>query len=157
MISRRDKRLVVIAHNIRSLHNIGSLFRTADAVGVEKIYLTGFSGSPDDPKAVKVSLGAEKTVPLEKCLRIGDLLKRLRKEGYSIIALEQDKKSIQYDLFRPRFPAALIVGNEVSGIPRSVLKQADTIIQIPQKGTKESLNVSVACGIAVYAILRSRL
>lgn len=149
------KKLIVIAHNIRSLYNIGSIFRTSDAVGVEKIFLTGFSGTPDNPKVAKVALGAEKTVPWEKHSRIGNLLKGLKKDGYQIVALEQDVKSVAYNSFRPRFPIAFIVGNEISGISRAVLKKADAIIEIPQKGTKESLNVSVAFGIAVYSLLRS--
>ena len=154
MTLRRCKELVVIAHNIRSLYNIGSIFRTSDAVGVKKIFLTGFSGTPDTSKVAKVALGAEKAVPWEKHSRIGDLLKRLRSDGYSIIALEQDKESILYSSLRPRFPVALIVGNEVSGIPRAVLGRVDAIIEIPNNGTKESLNVAVAYGIAVYSILR---
>ncbi|MEK7636688.1 MAG: TrmH family RNA methyltransferase [Patescibacteria group bacterium] len=152
MTLRRGKKLIVIAHNIRSLHNIGSLFRTADAVGVEKIFLTGFSGIPDHPKVAKVALGAEKTILWKKYSRIGNLLKQLKKDGYQIVALEQDPMSVAYDSFCPRFPIALIVGNEVSGISRAILKNADAIIEIPQKGRKESLNVSVAFGIAVYAL-----
>lgn len=143
---------IVIAHNIRSLHNIGSLFRTADAAGVSKIYCTGYSGTPDNPRAKKVSLGAEQFVPWEKVSRPGALIRKLKKSGYRIAVLEQDKKSIPYDSFKPRFPLVLILGNEVRGSSRSMIKNADTIIEIPMRGEKESLNVSVAFGIAAFHI-----
>lgn len=143
---------IVIAHNIRSLHNIGSLFRTADAAGVSKIYCTGYSGTPDDPKAKKVSLGAEHFVPWERVSRLGTLIRKLKKSGYRIVVLEQDKKSIPFDSFKPRFPLALILGNEVRGSSRSMIKNADTIIEIPMRGKKESLNVSVAFGITAFHI-----
>ena len=159
LLARRNKSsqelpFIVIAHNIRSLHNIGSLFRTADATGVSKIYCTGYSGTPDDPKAKKVSLGAEHFVPWEKVSRLGALIRKLKSIGYRIAVLEQDKKSILLDSFKPRFPLALILGNEVRGSSRSIIKNADTVIEISMRGKKESLNVSVAFGIAAFHIRR---
>ncbi len=150
------KDIVAVLHNIRSLHNIGSMFRTADAAGISKIYLTGFSGLPTDPKAAKVALGAERMVPWERYVRIGDLIRRLQKDGHQIVVLEQDSRSIPPYAFQPKFPIALIVGHEVRGVSATIRKRADAVIEIPQYGKKESLNVSVAFGIAVYALLRTK-
>lgn len=149
-----NRKLVVIAHNIRSLHNIGSFFRTADAVGVAKIYLTGYSGAPTDPKAAKVSLGAEKTIPWERTGNISRLLQKLKHDGFTVVALEQHARSTPLNTYRPHFPLALIVGNEVRGISQALLKKTDRILEIPMRGKKESLNVSVAFGIAVYQLMR---
>ena len=155
--------MIVILHNIRSTHNVGSMFRTADAVGIEKIYLCGITPDPTDllgrPRAdiIKASLGAEKVIPWEHLghsLRPQStisLIKKLKREGYTIVSLEQDKKSIPLSSFKKtKQKIALIVGNEVDGVPSSILSHSDTIIEIPMRGTKESLNVSVAFGIAGY-------
>ncbi len=162
MSSSRDKQkshgpalggAVCIAHNIRSLHNIGSIMRTADGAGFSKVYCTGYSGSPDDAKAAKVSLGAEKSVPWEKMKNTATLIRSLKRQGYFVVALEQDSRSIPLSKFRPKFPLALIVGNEVRGLSPSLRELADACIEIPMRGSKESLNVSVAFGVAAYAIL----
>lgn len=144
----------VIAHNIRSLHNVGAIFRTCDAFGVNKLYLTGYTGAPPREEIKKVSLGAEKTVVWEKIKNINYLLNKLKKEKINIVALEQNKKSIPIKKFKPRFPIALIIGNEVRGISERLLRKADKIVHITMLGKKESLNVSVACGIALYALSR---
>lgn len=155
-------KLFLILHNIRSVHNVGSLFRTADAAGVSKIFLTGYTPTPLDRfgrevKAfTKVSLGAEKTVLWEKVAQIKKLIPHLEKEGVSIVALEQDKKSVDYRKFKPHFPLALILGNEVKGISPDILSSCDSIIEIPMNGTKESLNVTVAGGIALFNLLASQ-
>lgn len=146
-------RVVAILHNIRSALNVGSMFRTADAAGVGKIYLTGYTPTPDHDKVRKTALGAEKTVPWEHYRQPGGLLKRLKAEGYRVIALEQTKRSENVFTFRSRFPVALMVGNEVRGLSPSLLKHADAAVDIPMRGTKESLNVAVAFGIAVYCII----
>lgn len=171
--------MIVILHNIRSLHNVGSIFRTADAAGVEKIYLAGITPTPVDrfgkirPQLTKVSLGAEKTVSWEKVeLRakprtvpqsgsgarvksITSLLVRLKQEGYQIIAIEQDKKSIPYHRYEKsrKEETVLLIGNEVSGIPKKILKRCDKILEIPMRGRKESLNVSVAFGIVLFHLV----
>lgn len=150
----------LILHNIRSAHNVGAIFRTADAVGVSKIYLTGYTPSPVDhfgrarKDIAKASLGAEKTVSWEQVSRIGVLLTALKKEGMLCIAVEQDKKSVDYKTVRPSSRTAFIFGNEVSGLPRTVLNMADVIAEIPMRGEKESLNVSVAAGVALFRILK---
>lgn len=142
----------VICDNIRSLENIGSIFRTADAIGVSKIFLCGISGIPPHRKIEKTALGAEKTIPFEYKKQIGRLVDGLKKEKVFVVALEQSKKSVAYMNFKPRFPLALIVGNEVKGISKKVLRKADTIVYLPMKGKKESLNVSVAFGVIGYHI-----
>ncbi|MDO8529878.1 MAG: RNA methyltransferase [bacterium] len=142
----------VVCDNIRSLENIGSIFRTADALGVDKIYLCGISGRPPHEKISKTALGAEKTIPFEHHKQLFRLLEKLKKEKVRIVALEQSKKSVDYRKFKPRFPLALIIGNEVKGISQSTQKKADSIIHLPMLGKKESLNVSVAFGVAGYKI-----
>lgn len=156
--------IIAILHNIRSLHNVGSIFRTADAAGVKKIYLCGITPAPVNifgkprQQLTKVSLGAEKYVDWEKVQSTAPLIARLKKEKYKIFAIEQNKKSIPYykinlstyDVDR----LALVVGNEVKGLPLSVLKRADKILEIPMRGRKESLNVSVAFGVVVFYLIR---
>lgn len=148
--------LVLILHNIRSIFNVGSIFRTADAFGVKKVYLTGYTPDP----AQKTALGAEKYVEYEKLSAFGGkniqkLIRQLKTDGFFIVSLEQAKKSISIQGFSKRKikKLALILGNEVRGIPKSVLKNSDAIIEIPMRGKKESLNVSVAAGVALYAII----
>ncbi len=154
--------MVVILHNIRSLHNVGSIFRTADAAGVEKIYLCGITPAPIDifgkprPQLTKVSLGAEKYVKWERVKSTTKLIDKLRHSqgGFKIFCVEQSKKSIPYYSLKPKTknlkPICLVLGNEIKGLPASILKRADKILEIPMKGTKESLNVAVAFGIVVF-------
>jgi len=146
----------IICDNIRSLENIGSIFRTSDALGVSKIFLCGISGRPPHPKISKTALGAENTIPFEYYKQTSRLVDRLREEKVQIIALEQDKGSAKYTELKPIFPAALMVGNEVKGISKNILKKCDKIIELPMVGKKESLNVSVAFGVAGYEIIKYR-
>jgi len=148
-------KLVLVLDNIRSAYNVGSIFRTADGAGVDKIFLCGYTPSPkDEPKIAKTSLGAEKYVSWESCKQTWRLLEKLKVQGLKIIALEQTKNSIDYRKFKPKFPLALVLGNEVDGLSEQILKYADKIIEIPMRGKKESLNVSVAAGIALYEITK---
>ncbi len=154
--------LVAVLYNIRSLHNVGSIFRTADGAGVRKIYLCGITPVPVDsfgrqrPQLTKVSLGAEKSVEWEKVSSATRLIKKLKKDGYKIFAVEQSKKSVLfYKTSWSRAPSSklcLVVGNEVKGLSAPILKLADEILEIPMRGRKESLNVSVAFGIVVYQL-----
>ena len=146
----RNRKFYVICDNIRSLENIGSIFRTADALAVDKIFLTGICGQPPHPKISKTALGSEKNIPWEHYWQIWRLIDKLKKEKISIIALEQTKKSLPYTQFKPKFPLALVIGNEIKGVSLSVLKRADQVIHLPMLGQKESLNVAVAFGIAGY-------
>ncbi len=156
--------MVAILHNIRSLHNVGSIFRTADAAGVWKLYLCGITPEPADrfgkirPQIAKVALGAEKTVKWEKYNATSKLIDRLKKEGYKILAVEQSKKSIPYykvTLRQAQGKIALLFGNELKGLSSAILKIADKILEIPMRGRKESLNVAVAFGIIVFHLLFS--
>lgn len=153
--------IVLILDNIRSAHNVGALFRTADGAGVEKLYLVGVTPRPaknelylsDAEKTLKkTALGAEQTVPWKYVKTLTPLLQRLKKAGYTLVMLEQDEKSIDYRSWQsPRNKrVALVVGNEVTGITEKTLERADAIIELPMRGKKNSLNVAVATGIALY-------
>ncbi len=152
--------LVVVLHDIRSVHNVGSIFRTADAAGVTKIILSGYTPQPIDrfrrprPDFIKVSLGAEHSVPWEYAESLDTTLAHLKDEHYTVLALEQDARSVPLFSWAstPGQPVALLVGNEVDGIAPETLAQADSILEIPMRGIKESLNVSVAAGIALFAL-----
>lgn len=148
-------KFVLVLPNIRSGHNVGAMFRAADGAGVDKIYLTGYTPCPPHTQIDKVSLGAEKWMPWEYCKQTGRLLKQLKKEGYNIVALEQTKKSKNIFEWKPAFPMALVVGNEITGVPKNLLKYCDEAVEIPMQGKKNSLNVSVAAGIAMYQIQKS--
>lgn len=149
--------MVAILHNIRSLHNVGSIFRTADGAGFLKIYLSGITPKPVDEfsrarqQFTKVSLGAEKYILWEKVKSTTTLIDNLKHDGYKIFALEQSKIATPY-YKQKNFPekSCLVVGNEVKGLPLSVLQKSDKILEIPMLGVKESLNVSVAFGIVAY-------
>lgn len=155
--------LVLIIHNVRSAHNVGALFRTADGAGVKQVFLTGYTQAPSEESAqylitkadkelAKTALGAEKSVPWEKSASLKWPLVMLRKAGFAIVALEQCERSIDYRKYASKSSVALIVGNEVRGIDAKILKQCDAVIEIPMRGGKNSLNVSVAAGIALYQI-----
>ncbi len=152
----------VILHNIRSIHNVGSVFRTADAAGVLKIFLTGYTPTPHDrfgrirKDLAKVALGAENSVEWEYVKNPTTLLKRLKKEKIQIIAVEQSSHAINYKKVKIDNGAgatAFLYGNEVSGVVPALLSLCDTIAEIPMLGKKESLNVSVAVGVTLFGIL----
>lgn len=149
---KKNRDFYVICDNIRSLENVGSIFRTADALGVTKIYLCGISGRPPEAKISKTALGAEKTVPWEYVRQTSRLIDRLKRDRVKMVALEQDKEAIDFRKFKPKFPLALIVGHEVKGVSKKILAKSDHIIFLPMKGEKESLNVAVAFGVAGYKI-----
>lgn len=146
--------MIVIAHNIRSLHNVGSIFRSCDVFAIEKLYLTGFSGTPPRKEIAKVSLGSEHRVPWEYTEDVRNVLTELTKKGYAIVALENRKGSVSIDTFHTDRPIALILGNEVDGIEQEILDVCDAYIEIDMPGKKQSLNVSVATGIALFALTR---
>ena len=143
---------VLILPNIRSGHNVGAIFRTADGAGVDKLYITGYTPCPPHTQIDKVSLGAEKWMPWEYSKQAGSLLKKLKKMGYNIVALEQTKTSQNIFDWQPKFPIALVLGNEKTGVSKSLLKYCDESVEIPMAGKKNSLNVSVAAGIAMYRV-----
>jgi tRNA G18 (ribose-2'-O)-methylase SpoU len=150
------KSFYVICDNIRSLENIGSIFRTSDALNIDKIFLCGISGKPPSKKISKSALGAEDFIPFEYFFNTWRLIEKLKKEKVYIIALEKTKKSRDYTEINPKFPAAIILGNEVRGVSKPAIKRSDKVIHIPMAGKKESLNVAVAFGVAGYEINKYR-
>lgn len=153
-----NKVLCLILHNLRSAQNVGALFRVADAVGVKKIYLTGYTPAPIDRfgrvsrAVVKTALGAEKYVEWEACKKLKNLLDKLIASSFQLLALEQSKRSVDYRKVKIKGPTAIIVGNEVRGLNPAILKKCDLIAEIPMRGRKESLNVAVASGIFLFQI-----
>lgn len=154
-----EREVHVLVHDIRSVLNVGSIFRTGDAVGVSKIWLSGFSPTPFDrfgrsrSDFAKTALGAEKIVKWESVDLPVKLLKKLKKDGFEIVGIEQDKKSIDYKKVKVGKKVCFVLGNEVSGTEKKILNLCDVVAEIPMKGEKESLNVSVAFGVAVFRIL----
>ncbi len=150
--------IVVVLDNIRSMHNVGSVFRTADAFLLQSIYLCGFTPQPPHRDIHKTALGATETVEWKYFADATDALKQLRDEGYKIFAIEQAKGSISLQQFKfeQDDKLAVIFGNEVSGVGDEVLKFCDGCIEIPQLGMKHSLNISVAAGIVLWELVRTR-
>jgi tRNA G18 (ribose-2'-O)-methylase SpoU len=144
----------VLLDNIRSLGNVGSIFRTSDAVLARKLYLTGLTGRPPRPEITKTALGAEETVPWEHVSDPRKAVSLLKEMGVAVVALEQTDASVPFDAFVYPFPACLVVGHEVTGVSTDILSLADGAVELPMNGSKESLNVSVAFGIAVYEMAR---
>ena len=144
--------LILIAHNIRSLHNVGSIFRTCDGAGVKKLYLTGYSGFPPRKEIRKTALGADETVPWEQSWEIEPVLEKLSQEGYDILAIEQNNQSMAYTKYPLSKKLALIVGNEVDGLEPEVLERSDVCLHVPMYGEKNSLNVAVCTGIILYGV-----
>ncbi len=151
-----NQKKYVILHNVRSAHNVGSIFRTADGAGVLKVYLTGYTPAPIDrfgreqKEIFKTSLGATHTVPYEFVLDIHALIARLKEEKIAVVAVEQTKNAIDYKTFIPQGDTAFIFGNEITGVEADVLEKVNTHIVIPMQGAKESLNVSVCAGIILF-------
>jgi len=158
------RKIIVIAHNIRSTHNVGAIFRTSEGFGVSKIIFSGytplpsFQGDTRLPHIVekltnqihKTALGAETIVPFE--YQEAPNLRQLKQTGYTIVGLEQAERSYKLPNYPPPQKIVLLLGEEVHGIPQDLLEQCDDIIEIPMVGQKESFNVSVAAGIALYAL-----
>lgn len=148
-----NKKVYILLHDLRSVHNVGSIFRTADAAGVYKIYLSGTTPTPLDrfhnkrKDFIKVSLGAEDSVAWEY-VELTDFLKNYKGQ---LVAVEQDEKSVLYTEAKIENDVCLVFGAEVEGVHKEILKRADLIIEIPQVGKKESLNVSVTAGIILFS------
>ncbi|MDT3366142.1 MAG: RNA methyltransferase [Bacteroidota bacterium] len=154
---RPQSGLVVVLDNIRSAHNVGSAFRSADAFGVDKVFLCGISAAPPSPEIHKTALGAEDSVPWEYCANTIDAVRRLKDEGYMVLSVEQTEHSLKLGRDFRRSPGqklALIFGNEVDGVRQDVVDESDAALEIPQSGTKHSLNVSVAVGVVLWELVR---
>ncbi len=153
-----QEEVVVWLHNIRSAHNVGSIFRTADAAGASRIILSGYTPLPRDrfgrvqKEIAKTALGAEKSVAWEHCATSTQAVAKLHKEGFRIIGVEQDSRAIDYRDALVTQPTALLFGAEVRGISQALRAHCDALIEIPMHGSKESLNVSVAAGIILFSL-----
>lgn len=154
--ARSEARAPIFAllNNIRSLYNVGSMFRSADGAGLSRLYLAGITGTPPAPGLLKTSLGAENEVPWEHAPSAAEKLESLRRQGIQILVLEQTHESVSYNAVPVRFPCCLVVGNEISGVDEDIVPLADYALEIPMRGAKNSLNVSVAFGIVAYELLR---
>ena len=152
--------VAVLLHNIRSAHNVGSIFRTADAAGASTVYLSGYTPTPLDrfgrphKEIAKTALGGEVSVIWKYYKSPVSVVTALKKKGWNIVAVEQDARSIDYRSYRMAAPTLLILGNEVRGVSKSLLKRCDAVLEIPMRGKKESLNVSVAAGIVLFGTLQ---
>lgn len=153
--SSKKANIVVVLNNLRSMNNIGSILRTADAFRLEAVYLCGITASPPHPDIHKTALGAEESVDWQYFPKATEAVEKLRLRGYTICALEQAEGSTNLADFHTdeHTSYALIVGNEVSGVDQELIDMADLCLEIPQFGTKHSLNVSVATGIALWQMV----
>lgn len=148
--------LVVVLDNVRSLHNVGSAFRTCDAFRISKLYLTGITGTPPHREIHKSALGATESVPWEYAENTGELIKQLKVDGYEILAIEQTTNSLALQNFTADSSKkyCLVFGNEVEGVSNEAIALADVSLEIPQSGTKHSLNISVCTGIVLWHVYR---
>ncbi len=152
------KKIAVLLHNVRSAHNVGSIFRTADAAGVFKLFLSGYTPTPKDrfgraqKEIAKTALGAEKFLTWKYSRSPISLITSLKSDGWTIIGVEQNARAHDYQKVKTIPKTVFIFGNEVKGIPKAILKQCDSIIEIPMHGKKESLNVSVAAGVILFSV-----
>lgn len=153
---RKEEKLpvVVVLDDVRSMHNVGSVFRTADAFRVAKIFLCGITGKPPHREIQKTALGATESVAWEYFEDVTHCLEKLRKQGYSLTGVEQTDQSLMLHEWKPtkHQPCALIFGNEVSGLSDDVLPLLDIALEIPQGGTKHSLNVAVSAGVVIWEL-----
>jgi tRNA G18 (ribose-2'-O)-methylase SpoU len=148
--------VTLVLHNIRSMWNVGSMFRTADAAGIDRIVITGYTATPPRKEIDKTALGAQETVPWQHVADPIDAIVMLKRDGRKVFALEIAEKSRPYDsLHADDFPMALVVGNEVEGIGDVLLSHCDGVLEIPQYGIKHSLNVAVAAGVALFECVRT--
>ncbi|MFZ2803754.1 MAG: RNA methyltransferase [Patescibacteria group bacterium] len=148
--------LHLIAHNIRSAENVGSLFRTCDSLGVTKLWITGYSPTPEHPRVEKTALGAERTVDWEQRTDVESVINELKDRHFRIVGLELDRRSVDLLSYEAPRDVALLLGNEVEGITPSLLDLCDDVVSIVQHGKKESLNVGVAAAIASFWILNRK-
>ncbi|MEE4001123.1 RNA methyltransferase [Tenacibaculum sp. FZY0031] len=144
--------IIVVLDNIRSLNNVGSVFRTSDAFLIEKIYLCGITATPPNKEIHKTALGATESVEWEYVENTVDLVEKLQAESVKVLSIEQAENSTMLDTFTPETTQkyAVVFGNEVKGVQQAVVSASDTCIEIPQLGTKHSLNISVSCGVVLW-------
>lgn len=145
----------VMIEDVRSLYNVGSIFRTSDGAGIEKLYLGGYTGTPPRKDISKTALGASETVPWEKVENCKEKILSLKEMGYTIAVCEHTDNGVNYSSANYSFPLCIILGNEVEGVSDELCELADFAIEIPMFGLKQSLNISVAYGIVIYRIVES--
>ena len=156
---KNQKEICILLHDIRSTHNVGSIFRTADALGVSKIFLSGYTPCPTDrfgrpqKEIAKTALGAQLSIPWEYQKNPQTIISKMKKSGADIIGIEQSGNSVDYKKVKVKRQTLFIVGNEVGGIDKKILSKCDAVAEIPMRGKKESLNVAVALGVALFRIL----
>lgn len=149
----------LILSDIRSAHNVGSILRTADAGGVEKVHLCGITPAPVDrfgrkrADIAKVALGAEDVVPWESCKDVFKKIETLKGENFIVVGVEQHRRSIPYYTFTSKQPVAFVLGEETKGLSEEILSLCDAVVEIPMRGEKESLNVSVALGVVLFGFI----
>jgi tRNA G18 (ribose-2'-O)-methylase SpoU len=143
-------RISLLAYNVRSLWNVGAFFRTCDAFAVEKIYLTGYTGHPPRKEITKTAIGAQDHVAWEHAIDPVPVVQKLKEDGWSIVALELTADALPLTDYRAAKKVCLLVGHELTGVPPELLSLCDCVLKIPMLGTKESLNVAVAAGIALH-------
>ncbi len=146
--------VAVALDRVRSVHNVGSFFRTCDAAGVERLYLCGYTGGPPHPGVAKTALGAELSLPWERRDTALELIGELRERGWRTAAVETSTHAVDLFDWRPSFPMCLLFGNEVEGLSPEVVEAVDEHVRIPMLGVKQSLNVSVAGGVVLFEALR---
>lgn len=146
------RRIRFLAHNVRSLGNVGSFFRTCDAFGVETVYLTGYTGTPPRKEISKTSLGADEWTPWERADDPLTVLGALKDDGWTLAALELTPQALDLSAYVPPEKLCLVVGHEVDGVSNELIAACDVALMIPMLGKKESLNVAVAAGIALYRL-----
>lgn len=148
--------VVVVADNVRSLHNVGALFRTCDAFGMEAVYLCGITAQPPNKEIHKTALGAENSVPWKFFRQTEDAINELKAVGYTVLAIEQTEEAVMLDQWRAETGKkyALVFGNEVKGVGQEAVDLCDGAIEIPQIGTKHSLNVSVSAGVVLWEVFK---
>jgi tRNA G18 (ribose-2'-O)-methylase SpoU len=147
--------LIVMVDNIRSLYNVGSIFRTSDGAMIQKLILAGFTPYPPRKEIEKTALGSTKSVPWEYTKHPVEAIQELKERGYKICCLELTDKSIPYDEIKSSdFPLCLVIGNEIAGVTKEIIELCDLAIEIPMYGIKQSLNVAVAYGIAVFELAK---
>lgn len=149
--------VVIVLDNVRSLHNVGSAFRTADAFLIEEIVLCGVTGTPPNRDIEKTALGATETVKWRHHASTMEVVSDLKSKGYEVFSVEQSRDSISLNAFKSENKLALVFGNEVYGVAQEIVDASDGVIEIPQAGAKHSLNVSVSIGIVLWELLRTRL
>ena len=150
--SSKKKPIIIVLDNIRSAHNVGSIFRTSDAFLIEKLILCGITPTPPSNEIRKSALGSTNSVEWVKKEETGIAINQLKKEGYYIVGVEQVEKATEIQKFQNNKPIALVFGHEINGISQEIIDTCDEVIEIPQYGTKHSLNISVCAGIVMWKI-----